>query len=186
MTEQKSTTHVIDEIITPMVAIWGKPRTVQNEDMAISFYVDDLAGFSRDTLKAAFKIVRQRHVYQSWPASAEFVKACLELRGYATDIDDELTTTLQINRRAAEYANQRFAQPEGLAAVEGGYAKQWREYIQHEAAKQLFQGQEPDVQIPAQLLDSFKAQGAKTIAFGVNLEPPTVATAASKIVSEIA
>ena len=101
--------------------------------------------------------------------------------------DDSLTIALNVNRRAATYANQRFATPEGLAAVEGGYAKQWREYIQHQAARQLFQGQpEPYVEIPQDILDNFKTQGAKTIAFGVNQEPPTVATAASKVVSEIA
>jgi len=150
-----------DEVLAPMTKIWGKPRSVSDEDLALSFYREDLKDYDREVLRMAFQQVRREHVYQTWPASAAFIKAADSLRGVTANGSSDMDrSVLTCNRRATEYATQRFAGPEGLEAITGGYSKPWNEYIRREACQQLFRGLEnPDVVIPPDVMAGFVEEG---------------------------
>jgi len=156
---------VYDEIIQPMTAIWGKPRPVTDADLALSFYRDDLKNYDRDVLREAFHTVRREHVYQTWPPSAVFIKAADKVRGsFEVFAPGGQAFEVACNNRADKYATQRFAGEEGLEAIRGGYGKQWRDYIKHEACQQLFNGAaEPDVVVPADVMEEFIEQGKRLV-----------------------
>lgn len=69
---------VRDHVIAPMIRLFNPPRkmSVQGTAEALRQYVDALAGFDDDTLKGAWKAVRDEHIRSTWPAIAVLVKAC--------------------------------------------------------------------------------------------------------------
>ncbi len=177
---------VLDEIILPMTAIWGKPRTVSNEDLALSFYRTDLQNYDRDVLRQAFHQVRQEHVYQTWPSVAAFLKAADSLDQSGSRVGSDVgLDTMVCNRKAAKYAAGMFNTEEGKKAIEGGYLRHWREYIRREACRQLLGGAAwPDVIIPGEVMAAFVEIGKKFLeSMKGQPERHSLGSAARKLIS---
>lgn len=110
-------------VIDPMVARWQCPRGADPEVLA-GDYIDDLHGFSEETLQAAFLEVRRKHEYQSWPASGKFRAECISIDGRPAgggggEVDDE-TRRAQCRTKAVRMAAELTGQQKYLDA---GY---WR------------------------------------------------------------
>lgn len=152
---------VMDEIITPMVSVWGKPRTVKNEDLALGFYADDLGDYPRDVLRAAFLTVRRAWDRTYWPPVAMFRKECERLQGdFGAGGAVEQQTDLDIARRSWECANKFLAANNAvlMEAITGHFKRELEDWVRKEAARQLRDGvAEPEIEIPESVWVEFDA-----------------------------
>jgi len=67
---------VLDAFLTPLMTVYGTPKTTPNVDAFLEVYGKILKGFSQPVLERAAEKILRDHKYKSWPTPAECHAAC--------------------------------------------------------------------------------------------------------------